>query len=630
MTFPIDFLDAIRARVGLGETIARRVRLERRGREQVGLCPFHNEKSPSFTVVEDKGFFHCFGCGAHGDVIGFVMRAESLSFPEAVARLAEEAGLPMPATRPEDTQRARRQASLYEVVEQAARWFQAQFATAQGRAAREYLAKRCVATETIERFRLGYAPDARGALKGALTSAGIAEDMLIEAGLLARPEGGGASYDRQRGRVVFPIADARGRVVGFGGRILGAGEPKYLNSPETPLFHKGSLLYGLAQARLAARDAGRVVVVEGYMDVIALHQAGITNAVAPLGTALSERQLELLWKVAPEVAICLDADAAGFGAAVRAYQRALPLLKPDRQLSFVLGAAGKDPDEVVREQGVGAMRDRIGAARPWYDVVWDLHLVALKGTAEPPPASFGPRDRARLEADLAALAGQIGHEGLRWHVQRHFRERAWRFFDPRRTRTAGSAPRGTPGAARFGAEPTPPDPLGRGKDGTPARRERELVKAVLAHPKLLERVEEEFTSFRPRDSRLDGLCRKILEVAAASPGLDCPTLMAHLKEHGYADVLNGMAVARDWTKRSATTFARAGAPLEEVERGWRDAFALYQTMALREELEAVVAECRDAPTPETMDIVKAMVKVGHAQGAERAADGTPAEPGEHN
>jgi len=612
MTFPVDFLDAIRARVGLGETIGRRVRLTRRGRELVGLCPFHGEKSPSFTVVEDKGFFHCFGCGAHGDVIGFVMRVENLSFPEAVARLADEAGLPMPAMRPEDAERARRQASLYEVVEQAARWFQRQLGGGSGRDAREYLAKRGVGPETMERFRLGFAPDSRGALKAALIAEGVPEPALIEAGLVVRPDES-ATYDRMRGRVVFPITDSRGRVVGFGGRILGTGKPKYLNSPETPLFQKGSLLYGLAQARIAARAAERTVVVEGYMDVIALHQAGIENAVAPLGTALSERQLELLWKVAPEVAICLDADAAGFGAAVRVYQRALPLLAPERRLSFVLGAEGKDPDEVVRDRGAAAMRARIDAARPWHDVVWDMHLVELKGTADPDPASFGPQDRARLDADLAAVAARIGHEGLRRHVERHFRDRAWRYFNPRRNKPAG------PGLGRGKgprSEPTPPG-LGRGRDGQPDRRERELIRAVLERPELLERIEEDFAHLHPQDARLDELARKILEIAAASPSLDETQLRSHLEKHGCADILDGAFATRGWA-RSLVRWRELA--LDDAEKVWRDAYALGQRQAWRRDLEEAVAQCGDAADPGAWDKVRAIAQVGHAADLARPDD----------
>lgn len=634
MTFPIDFLDAIRVRVGLAETIGRRVRLERRGREHVGLCPFHNEKSPSFTVVEDKGFFHCFGCGAHGDVIGFVMRSESLAFPEAVARLAEAAGLPMPVTRPEDAQKARRQASLYEVVEQAAQWFQAQLAGAQGRAARDYLKNRAVLPDTAERFRLGYAPDARGTLKSALMAKGISEETLLEAGLLVQPEGGGASYDRLRGRVVFPIADARGRVVGFGGRILGEGEPKYLNSPETPLFRKGFLLYGLAQARLAAQREGRIVVVEGYMDVISLHQAGIANVVAPLGTALHERQLELLWRAAPEIAVCLDADTAGFSAAVRAYQRALPLLQPERHLSFVLGAGGKDPDEVVRTQGADAMRDRIAKAEPWFEIVWMMHVVGLTGSRRPEPGAIGPRERARLEADCQATAGQIGHPALRRHVERYFRDRLWTLLRPSSFggRALRSPARGEggpglrPSFAQVRDEPSPSIPLGRGRDGSPAPREREMVRAVSARPDLLERIEDDFARFHPGDARLDALCAKILEVAAGVPDLDSPTLESHLRQHGFSDVLDRSLAARGWA-RSAVAWRDMS--LDDAERLWRDMFARYLDGQLRDDLRAAVADCGNDPTRENLNVVTAMAQVRHGKSeSERDIETDAARPGE--
>jgi DNA primase len=260
MAFPPQFLDELRQRVGLSGLIARRVRLQRRGREHVGLCPFHAEKTPSFTVNDDKDFFHCFGCGAHGDAIGFVMRSEGLTFPEAVERLAQEAGLPVPATSPEERARSERQSTLFSALEAAAKWFETQLQAPAGRRARDYLAGRGLDEETISRFRLGWALDARGELRAALARDGVPEALMVEAGLIGRPEGEGIPFDRFRGRVMFPIGDRRGRVIAFGGRVLGEGEPKYLNSPETPLFHKGRTLYGFAQARTAAGERGELVV----------------------------------------------------------------------------------------------------------------------------------------------------------------------------------------------------------------------------------------------------------------------------------------------------------------------------------------------------------------------------------
>jgi len=273
MAFPPQFLDEIRARVPLAELIARRVKLKKRGREHEGLCPFHSEKTPSFTVSEAKGFYHCFGCGAHGDAIGFVMRSEGLSFPEAVEKLAGEAGLPVPQSSPEERAAARRRADLGEILELACAWFETELSGAGGAAALAYLGARGLRAETIAQFRLGFAPARRGALQKALNAKGVGDDLLVEAGLLKRPEGGGALRDYFFDRVVFPIADRRGRILAFGGRALGDAKAKYLNSPDTPLFHKGRVLYNLARARQAAHDTGELIVAEGYMDVIALARA---------------------------------------------------------------------------------------------------------------------------------------------------------------------------------------------------------------------------------------------------------------------------------------------------------------------------------------------------------------------
>ncbi|MGY8995561.1 MAG: DNA primase, partial [Alphaproteobacteria bacterium] len=286
MAFPPQFLDEIRTRVPLADIVGKQVRLQRRGREFTGLCPFHREKSPSFSVVEDKGFFHCFGCGAHGDVIGFVMRTENLAFPEAVERLAGMAGMEMPRQTPQEREHEKRAATLYDVLEEAARWFEQQLTGPDGGETRDYLKRRGVKPETVERFRLGFAPDGRNRLIRHLLDRGASPDLIATAGLSSGGDDGRDPIDKFRHRLIFPIGDRSGRVIAFGGRTMGDHPAKYLNSPETPVFHKGNLLYGYAQARKAAHEAGTVIVSEGYMDVIALAQAGFTHAVAPLGTAL--------------------------------------------------------------------------------------------------------------------------------------------------------------------------------------------------------------------------------------------------------------------------------------------------------------------------------------------------------
>ncbi|HZX87226.1 MAG TPA: DNA primase, partial [Reyranella sp.] len=316
MAFPPGFLDELRARLSLSEVVGRKVSLKRRsGAEYAGLCPFHNEKTPSFTVNDKKGFFYCFGCHEKGDAVGFVMKTEGLSFPEAVEKLAREVNLPVPRATPVERERAERVSTLQQVVEEAARWFQKQLRLPVGRQGLDYLRGRGLEDTTIDDFRLGFAPDSRDGLLSHLKRENVPIDKIVEAGLAIQPDDNREPYDRFRGRVMFAINDRRGRVIAFGGRVMGAGEPKYLNSPETPLFHKGANLYCLDRARQAVTKDQPVIVAEGYMDVIALHGAGFTGAVAPLGTALTEGQLAELWKLADEPYLCFDGDSAGRRAA---------------------------------------------------------------------------------------------------------------------------------------------------------------------------------------------------------------------------------------------------------------------------------------------------------------------------
>ena len=317
MAFPKSFLDEIRNRISMVELVGRRVALKKRGRDHWGCCPFHNEKSPSFKVSEDRDDYHCFGCGAHGSAFDFVMQTEGLSFPEAAERLAEAAGLEVPRIAPEQREKADHLSRLADANEAAAKWFQAQLRGSGGGEARDYLRQRGLGEDAIEEFRLGYAPDRNDGLKSALLERGFTEKELVEAGLLGQPDDGRSSYDRFRHRLMFPIGDRRNRVIAFGGRALGDARAKYLNSPESPLFDKGRSLYNHAMAREASRAAGTVIVVEGYMDVIALAEAGFRNTVAPLGTAVTEDQIGLLWQMTSEPVLCLDGDAAGLRAARR-------------------------------------------------------------------------------------------------------------------------------------------------------------------------------------------------------------------------------------------------------------------------------------------------------------------------
>src|SRR5262245_53069775 len=371
MRFPPHFLDELRARLPVSEVVGRRVKLKKAGREWKGLSPFNKEKTPSFTVNDQKGFFHDFSSGKNGSIFDFVMLTEGLSFPEAVERLAAQAGMPLPQVSPEDEARDHRRKTLHDIVELAAKFFEATLASRLGAKARGYLADRGLDAATQLKFRLGYAPAERFALKEHLGKEGIATDDMVAAGLLVTGEDIPVPYDRFRDRVMFPITDLRGRVIAFGGRALEKDVPaKYLNSPETPLFHKGATLYNGASARTAAHQGARVIAVEGYVDVIAMVSAGFAATVAPLGTALTEDQLALIWRMADEPTLCFDGDSAGRRAAYRAVDLALPQLTPGKSLKFASLPEGHDPDDLVRNGGRDAIADVLNAAQPLAQVFW--------------------------------------------------------------------------------------------------------------------------------------------------------------------------------------------------------------------------------------------------------------------
>ena len=531
MALPAPFLDELRARVSVSDVAGRRVRLIKRGREYTALCPFHNEKTPSFTVSDDKGFYHCFGCGAHGDVISFVMGSEGLSFPEAVEKLAGEAGLTVPQASPEERETARRRADLHEVTEAAASWFEAQLAAPVGRAARTYLERRGVAEETCARFRLGYAPEGRGVLRRALAERGIDDDKLAEAGLIKREAGSqGEPRDHFFNRLIFPITDARGRVIAFGGRALGEGGPKYLNSPDTPLFHKGRVLYGLATAREAARRHGALIVVEGYMDVLALAGAGLDHTVAPLGTALTEDQIVLLWRLADEPVLCFDGDAAGARAAARAAERALPLVRPGKSLGIVALPPGEDPDSLIAAAGVEAFARHIARPRPLVDVIWTNETHGR-------PADT-PERRADLDRRLHAHVRAIADRAVQFQYQSEFRARL----------RAASAPRDRRPAARVSFGPAPAAPPGlSGRGDTHAlieQQERILLALLVNHPWLIEEEAEALAELTLASRPLSEMLLRILDTTDFSQGLDSPGLQSHLKDHGFAALLQRVQDAR--------------------------------------------------------------------------------------
>ncbi|MEZ5648112.1 MAG: DNA primase [Alphaproteobacteria bacterium] len=581
MAFSPDFLDELRTRLPLAAVVARRTPLKKRGREWTGLCPFHNEKSPSFTVNEDKGFYHCFGCGAHGDVIGFVMRTEGLSFPEAIERLAGEAGLEVPRADPAERAKAARRATLYSVLEAAARWYEDRLRATEGAAARDYLRGRGLERDAIARFRLGWAPDGGRRLVEALVGKdGVTLELLIEAGLAKRPSDGRAPYDFFRGRIIFPITDRTGRVIAFGARLLAGDGPKYINSAETALFDKGRSLYGYAQAREAIRTEGTVIVTEGYMDVIGLSLGGLGHAVAPLGTALTESQIETLWRLAPEPILSFDGDAAGERAAARAADRALPLLRPGFSLRFCWLPDGLDPDEAMRHLGSESVRQLLQTAEPLVDVLWRRATAAL-------PRDPTPERRAQVRQSLDNLARTIRDPIVQAEFLAEFRRRADSLFgtgfrSPRASSRRFESQRGFFGSSRTPSLPVQNEKVSRLMDPA-SLQHRILLATLINHPSLIDEYGERLVHLSFRDRSHATLCREMLNASAEA--LDRERLVRHLTATEFARVLEN--ILSDAVYAHAA-FARPEAELAFARAGCDDVFTLIDQRRVRQEHRSLV------------------------------------------
>ena len=596
--FDERFLDEIKSRLRLSDVIGRTVKLRRQGREYVGLSPFAKEKTPSFYVNDEKGFFHDFSSQKHGDLISFLQETERLSFPEAVERLAAEAGVPMPAVDPRAAQVEAERAGLSEWLDLAGKWFEAQLRRPVGEGARAYLAKRDLPEDQWTRFRLGFAPAARTGLKDYLIAKGAKPGELVDAGLLIAPEDGGAPYDRFRDRIIFPITDHRSRVISFGGRAMDAeARAKYLNGPETELFHKGQTLYGLPEARRLLHvggDGAHLVVVEGYMDVIACQRAEIA-AVAPLGTALTDEQMGLLWRYHPQPTLCFDADKAGLRAASRAIDRALPQLKPNKSLRFALLSGGKDPDDVLREQGAGALRSQISQTKSFVEALFEREREA-----EPLET---PENRAGLKARLRAAAASIQDKDLAQAYREDLLGRLDQLF-------ASSRPAPQQGAFQGGAARAPWTPGRRGKD----MRRPELIpvpptaqgragarslhaslpaavaavaQGALDHPAWLDDHLEALETHGFAEPALDGLASEIIRLRldidhphdAAHPALDSAGLVRHLADKGYSALMTEIARA---AAKSAAPFLSDEGPTGSAKDQWSQAFEVLTRMAALE------------------------------------------------
>jgi len=603
MRYPPNFLEEIRARISVSSVVGRKVALKRAGREYKGLSPFKMEKTPSFTVNDHKGFYHCFASGEHGDIFTFLMKTDGLSFPEAVEQLAEQAGVPMPKVSARDEAQEDARERLQRIVELSAAFFEKALLSSPGAEARRYLERRGLSRETIATFRLGYAPNSKSALREHLAAAGFKVEEMIASGMLIGGDDIPVAYDRFRHRVMFPIADLRGRLIAFGGRALDPDAPaKYLNSPETPLFHKGHVLFNAHRARGPAHDKSRVIAVEGYMDAIALTEAGFGETVAPLGTALTEDQIKLLWRMADEPILCFDGDAAGRKAAFRAVETALPLLSPGHSVRFAFLPGGLDPDDLVRQKGPDAFAEELSKTRALFDVLWERETQGHDIST--------PEQRAALEARLNGLVGKIADGVVRGHYERELRETLWAMNRTVVRQIArGQGPRtNSPGGqrrnnvapdwrmrerARLGQMPQAPaqrrpiasPELAAQAEHAPAR-EALILKTILNHPWLIETHAEEIAGIAFASAAMARLRDGILSIQAFENNLDRARLRSQLSVAGLDKVVN--LVERSVTHRS-DRFAEPDASETEVDVGWRHALALHERqVGLQKSLEAAV------------------------------------------
>lgn len=621
MRYGQGLLEEISRRTDIVQLVGRRVKLARRGRVFWGCCPFHKEKSASFKVENERHTYKCFGCGAGGDVFKWLVETEGLTFPEAVERLASEAGVELPKWTPDDEAREAKRKSLYDIVELVCLFFEEQLRARNAAPAQAYVASRGLDEAAVKKFRLGYAPDSNTALIQHLLAKGVSLDDMVAAGVARAAEDGRPARDFFFNRLMFPITDPRGRVIAFGARALEAdAKPKYLNTGETTLFSKGHLLYNFASARAAAIKAGTIIVAEGYMDVIALVRGGFEAAVAPLGTALTEHQLALLWRTAPEPILAFDGDEAGLKAAHRAARLALPLLAPGHSLRFAFLPPGEDPDTLLRAQGPAGMKRVLDAAEPLSQVLWRSETEGRDFST--------PERRAGLERALGEIVSQIGDGKIAGYYRRDFDEKVFEAFKRRRRdpQRGGQRQPFKRGGAKPGAPLETVSPAVRnsllartGRLGILRVKEMEISALLLGTPELAQIHGEMLASLPFSEPLLDRLRHELLNLAASGSRLESQRLEDHLVRSGQAELVERLKSSRvgasagraeDHDGREAgenaddveARFLRAAAQLQEMaeleperkraverfnseatEENWRDAQRLIAPRALNSE-----------------------------------------------
>jgi DNA primase len=655
MRFTPQFLDELKARLPVSEVVGKRVKLMRSGREFKGLSPFNKEKTPSFFVNDQKEAWFDFSSGKNGSIFDFVMLTDGVGFPEAVERLAQMAGVPLPKVSAEDEQRSARAKTLHDIMELAAKFFESTLASRLGAKARGYLADRGLDAATQLKFRLGYAPSERFALKERLGSHGIPVADMAEAGLLIAGDDIPVPYDRFRDRVMFPIGDLRGRIIAFGGRALDKDAPaKYLNSPETPLFHKGATLYNIASARQAAHDGAQkgvpVIAVEGYVDVIAMVTSGFPATVAPLGTALTEDQLTLLWKMADEPVLCFDGDGAGQRAAFRAVDLALPRLAPGKSLKFALLPEAQDPDDLARSGGREAIADVIAAARPLAAMLWARETEGHEFDT--------PERRAALEAQVNRITASIVDDSVRKYYRQDFSARIAQLFAPAQGQRGKFSPRGRgqenwrnnrPGEGRqrggfpqrpeVGSRNTPyvvvsqqmaSSPLHRGFRTAIPKREALILQAALNYPWLLRDHLEELSHLEFRHADAERLKAALIDIAAQNDGhgstLDAEALKAELSARNLTEAVERVAQS---ITTSSVWGARPDAAPEDVLITWQQLVALHrQWHSLTKELkDAELALGQDASEGNYLRLRDVKARLSNMDGTEALIEGFGASSG---
>ena len=547
MAVPPEFIEELRARTTLSDLVGKRVKLVPKGGRLAGLCPFHSEKTPSFYVNDSEGFYHCFGCGVSGDAIGFLRESDGMDFMEAVRYLADVAGMVVPNNAPQDSEKAEQRKQAIDALEFAAQFYQTNLDSPVGKGASEYIRSRGLDAHIVSQFMLGYAP--RSGLYPSLQQRKFPKELIVQTGLAGISERDGQPYDYFRDRLMFPIQNRQGRVIAFGARALGEAQPKYLNSPEGPTFSKKAVLYGWTQARALLRQSLPLLVVEGYMDVIAVSASGVAAALAPLGTALTEQQIQLVWKLHTEPILCFDGDAAGQKAASRAIERILPLLEPGRTVRIASLPSGQDPDDILKSEGEEGLRRVLSAASGILDSLWQRKFSEYRLE----DARTQPGARAAFWADMRQLVRSISHNQTRTAYLDDVEYR----IGVMRAALKGASATATGGYSSGGYQAGQMVRTRRPKTGLRIQYQAALA-LLVRFPELFSDFAEELAMMQFDDNDLENLKKQIIDLLIATPDLDEAAVRYHLEYSGSNTVVDDL-FGLDMTARLDAIFKQGSA-----------------------------------------------------------------------